>query len=533
VKLRDARTAYAERAWQRAYDAFAAAETEAPLDAEDYDRFAVTAHLLARMPDYFAIRERAYTSLLERGEALAAAEAALWLGTQKIVQGDVAEGGGWIARAARIVAEDGTDSRAAAFLTVSSAFEAAAAGDLERAARISEECVRAARRLGSEQYAALSLHQQGQFLLAAGHTDEGLACLDEAMLGVASGACSAMVEGIIYCGVIEGCWSIYELTRAQQWTAAMTRWVAAQPDLGNFTGECKVRRAELKAFNGHWPEALDELGAVSFSDPDQWAAGRAAIVRGNLDRLLGRFDAAEEHFTIASKLGEDPQPGLALLRLARGSVQAAAAMIRRSLAETHQIGRRSQVLAAATEILLAVGESDETDEAEATAGELRDLATANRSPVLVAVGKHAQASVCLARGTPADALPLLREALGTWVRARAPYEEARTRVLLAEACRALGDRESADREVDTARAIFQDLEAVPDLARLTGSDELLSPRELEVLRLVATGATNRAIAETLVLSERTVDRHVSNIFGKLGVSSRAAATAYAFERQLV
>ena len=227
------------------------------------------------------------------------------------------------------------------------------------AARIAEECVRAARRLGSEQYAALSLHQQGLFLLAAGHTDEGLACLDEAMLGVASGACSAMVEGIIYCGVIEGCWSIYELTRAQQWTAAMTQWVTAQPDLGNFTGECKVRRAELKQFNGRWPEALDELGAVGFADPDQWAAGRAAIVRGNLDRLLGRFDSAEEHFTLASKLGEDPQPGLALLRLARGSVQAAAAMVRRSLAETHQTGKRIQVLAAATEILLAVGETDD------------------------------------------------------------------------------------------------------------------------------------------------------------------------------
>ncbi len=530
MKLREARTAYAERAWQRAYDAFAAAETEAPLEAEDYDRFAVTAHLLARMPDYFAIRERAYTSLLERGEPLAAAEAALWLGTQKLVQGDVAEGGGWIARAARIVADDGTDSRAAAFLNVSSAFEAAAGGDLERAARITEECVRAARRLGSEQYAALSIHQQGLFLLAAGHTDEGLACLDEAMLGVASGACSAMVEGIIYCGVIEGCWSIYEVTRAQQWTAAMSQWVTAQPDLANFTGECKVRRAELKQFNGRWPEAIDELGAVGLADPDPWASGRAASVRGNLDRLLGRFDSAEENFTLASKLGEDPQPGLALLRLARGSVQAAAAMVRRSLAETRQTGKRIQVLSAATEILLATGE---TDAAADTAAELRDLATASRSPVVVAVGQYAQASVCLSRGAPADALPLLREALGTWVRARAPYEEARTRVLLAEACRALGDRESADREVDTARAIFQDLEAMPDLARLTGSDELLSPRELEVLRLLATGATNRAIAEKLVLSERTVDRHVSNIFGKLGVSSRAAATAYAFERQLV
>jgi DNA-binding NarL/FixJ family response regulator len=214
----------------------------------------------------------------------------------------------------------------------------------------------------------------------------------------------------------------------------------------------------------------------------------------------------------------------------RGSVQAAAAMARRSLAETRQPGKRIEVLAAATEILLAVGEHDA---AEASAEQLRDLAALNRSPVVTAFGQYARASVRLARGAPAEALPLLREALGTWVRTRAPYEEARTRALLAAACRDLGDRESADREVDLARSIFEELGAMPDLARLTGSDELLSPRELEVLRLLATGATNRAIAEQLVLSERTVDRHVSNIFGKLGVSSRAAATAYAFDRQLV
>jgi DNA-binding NarL/FixJ family response regulator len=530
VRLREARTAYAERAWRRACDAFAAAEAEAPLDAEDYDRFAVAAHLRGGLEDYFAIRERAYKSLLARGEPLAAAEAALWVGIQKLVQGDVAEGGGWVARAARIVSEDGTDSRAAAFLNVASALDAASSGDLERAVSITEECLRAARRHGSAEFTALALHQLGLFHLAAGRTEEGLACLDEAMLGVASGECSAMVEGIVYCNVIEGCWSIYELTRAQQWTAAMTRWVAAQPEIGSFNGECKVRRAELKQLNGKWSEALDELEGVGSNDRDRWAAGRATVVRGNIDRLLGRVDAAEQSFALAARLGEDPQPGLALLRLARGSVQAAAAMIRRSLAETHQSGQRIQVLAAATEIMLAVGE---TDAAEANADELRDLASVNHSAVVIALGQQAQAAVCLARGDAAEALPLLRDALGTWVRARTPYDEARTRVLLADACRALGDRESADREVDTARAIFEELGAMPDLARLTGSHELLSPRELEVLRLLATGATNRAIAEALVLSERTVDRHVSNIFGKLGVSSRAAATAYAFERQLV
>ena len=530
MELREARTAYAERAWQRAYDAFAAAESEAPLDAEDYHRFAVCAHLLARLPDYFAIRERAYQSLLDRGEPLAAAEAALWVGIQKVVRGDVAEGGGWIARASHIVAEDGTDSRAAGFLTVARALEVAMGGDPEEAARITGECVRAARRHGSPEYVALSLHQQGMFLVAAGRTDEGLACMDEAMLCVAAGECSAMVEGIIYCNVIEACWSIYELTRAQQWTAAMTQWAAAQPELCNFTGECKVRRAELKQLNGRWPEALDELEGVTPSELDRWVAGKAAMVRGNLDRMVGRYDSAEEQFRLASRFGEDPQPGLALLRLSRGSVQAAAAMAQRSLAETHQPGRRIQTLAAATEILLAVGE---IDAAEAAADELQGIATVNRSPLVVALGQHAKAAVCLTRGAAAEALPLLRDALGTWVRAHTPYDEARTRALLADACRALGDRESAERELDAARAIFEELGALPDLARLTQTDDVLSPRELEVLKLLATGATNRAIAEQLVLSERTVDRHVSNIFGKLGVTSRAAATAYAFDRQLV
>ena len=213
-----------------------------------------------------------------------------------------------------------------------------------------------------------------------------------------------MVEGIIYCGVIEGCWSIYELTRAQQWTAAMTRWVAAQPELGNFTGECKVRRAELKQFNGSWPEALDELDAVGTADPDVWAVGRAAIVRGNLDRLLrqvrlGREAASRER----RALGEDPQPGLALLRLARGSVQAAAAMVRRSLAETLQTGKRVQVLAAATEILLAIGRARSRPPRRPMS--CGSWPAVNRSPVLVAVGQYAQASVDLARGVPAEALP--------------------------------------------------------------------------------------------------------------------------------
>jgi len=248
-------------------------------------------------------------------------------------------------------------------------------------------------------------------------------------------------------------------------------------------------------------------------------------VRGNLDRLQGRHDAAEEHFAEAGRLGCDPQPGLALLRLARGGEQAAAAMLRRCLAEQQESARRVEVLVAAVEVFVSVGDHEA---ARRATEELGAAAARSTTTTVEAFRQHAQARTLLAEGRPEEALGSGRAALRTWIELGAPYEEARTRLLIAEACRQLGDAESADRDESAA------LERLRELGAFTGAapDEVLSPREIEVLRLVATGATNRAIAAELVLSERTVDRHVSNIFAKLGVSTRAAATAYALRRGL-
>ncbi|MEU4604469.1 response regulator transcription factor [Kribbella sp. NPDC023972] len=516
----EARSAYDARAWSRAYELFAAADT---LDADDLDRYAVAAMLLGRMDEYYAIRERAYEQLLAQRDLLGAAGAALWNGMQRMVSGDVVVGGGWLARAARLIEEDGTDSVPAGFLRLSQAF---AADDLEQAVAISNDAVVAGRRLGSKDLVGLALHQQGLLLLEGGHTADGLAKLDEAMVELTSGSLSPMVTGIVYCGAIAGCWTVYELRRAEEWTAAMTRWCDSQPDLGNFTGECKVRRAELKQLRGAWTDARADLARVSSADVDRWAAGCAAYVRGDLDRLQGHFADAEECFTEASRLGYDPQPGLALLRLQQGSVQAAAAMIRRCLSESQDDGKRVEVLFAATEILVASGE---LEAATAAADGLTTLASKCHSTIVQALQEQAQAMVRLTQ-SPDAALTPARAALRRWIELRAPYQEARTRLLIADACRALGDAESADRETVTARQTLHDLGAVTEAQR---PDGLLSPREIEVLRLVATGATNRAIAAQLVLSERTVDRHVSNIFTKLGVSSRSAATAYGFEHKLV
>jgi ATP/maltotriose-dependent transcriptional regulator MalT len=533
-QVEEARAAYAARSWRLAFEAYAAADQHhADLHPDDLDRYAVTAHLLGRMEEYFTIREREYGARIARDDLLGAARAAGWIGSQRMVMGQVGPGTGWLARAARHVEEDGRDCVEQGYVLLSKSLAAAASGDAERALELLSDSVACARRFGDPDLTALTLHQHGLTLLRAGEVARGLVLLDEAMVSLATSEPSPMVTGIVYCGVIQGCWSVYELRRAGEWTSQMTAWCDAQPDMANFTGECKVRRAELKQLHGSWSEALEELAGVRDLGADLWTAATAAYVRGELDRLQGRFDAAEEAFQITARLGTEPQPGLALLRMARGSREAAAAMVRRAMADAGA-ERRVELLVAGTEILLAV---DDPDGARGCVEELAKVQHAHASPITRALVDHACAQLDVHLGRPEAALGRLRTALHVFVEMPAPYQEARARVLLAACCRAMGDEESADRELDTARVIFAELGAAPDLARVDArrrtTGGILTPRELEVLRLVARGLTNKGIAADLVLSERTVDRHVSNIFVKLGVSTRAAATAYAFERQLV
>jgi DNA-binding CsgD family transcriptional regulator len=265
------------------------------------------------------------------------------------------------------------------------------------------------------------------------------------------------------------------------------------------------------------------------------AAGAAAYQLAELHRLRGEAAEAEEAYRRASRWGREPQPGLALLRLAQGQPAAAQAAIRRALEEAVDLPGRARLLPAAAEIALAAGDRAA---ARAAAGELAEAAGRLDAPLLDATAAAASGAVRLADGDARAALVDLRAAWAAWRELGAPYEAARARVGIGLACRALGDPDSAALELDAARAVFEELGAAPDLAgleRLTGRAPAggLTPREVQVLRLVATGKTNRAIAAELLLSERTVDRHVSNIFTKLGVSSRAAATAWAYQHQLV
>jgi DNA-binding NarL/FixJ family response regulator len=350
-----------------------------------------------------------------------------------------------------------------------------------------------------------------------------------------AGEVSPIPAGLAYCIVVDCCMQSCDLRRASEWTDALSRWCATQPGLVPYRGQCLVHRSLVLLFRGAWEEAITEAAHAErhLTDPPHPALGMALYQQGELRRLRGDFAEAERFYRSASAHGRDPRPGLALLRLAEGSTDAAAATLRRMLQESEQQLDRPAVLMAAVDVLLAAGDVPGAQQA-ATA--LAAVAAAADAALLRAMADYAAGRLALASGAYGDALVALRSSLAGFRELGSAYDGARVRVLIAEACAALGDTDSSAFELDAARAVFARLGAAPDLSPLDAppaADLPITDREVEVLKLVATGMTNREIAATLVLSEHTVARHLQNIFLKLDISSRAAATAYAYERGLV
>ena len=533
-ELERGREAFARRAWAEAHELLVRAHEREPLDAQDLELLATAVYMLGRDSDCVAWLEQAHQRHLEDGETLRAVRSAAWIGLNLASRGDVGPASGWLGRAQRLVAAEG-ECAERGWLLLPSVFQHEAAGDFAAAAAVAEEAVRIGERFGDRDLFALAVHSQGHSLIRNGRVREGLALLDEGMVAVTAEELSPIVTGIVYCGVILACQEVYEVRRAREWTRALADWWALQPEMVAFTGRCLVHRAEILQLDGSWRSALEEARRAGerFVETGNPAAGLARYREGELLRLQGDFARAEEAYREASAFGWEPLPGLAQLRLAQGRTDAAVSAIRRAESATTESLERARLLPAFVEIMLTAGD---VESARRACLELEELATGYESAMLGAMVAHAGGAVHLAEGQPREALVSLRKAGETWHALDAPYEIARTRVLVGDACRLLGDEEAAVLEHDAAKSIFERLGAKPDLARFeaqTTSRHGLSNRELEVLRLVAAGKTNREIAASLVISEHTVARHLQNIFAKLGLSSRGAATAFAFEHDLV
>jgi len=538
------RDAYARRAWAEAFDAFSEANAATPLDADDAERLAWSAMLSGRTDASFEAFERLYEIRLGAGEELRAARAAFWLGMRLMSLGQTARGSGWLARAQRLV-EGIPDCVECGYLRLPLAFRLAAAGDHAAARAAAVEAIEIGDRHHDRDLGALARALAGRASIRQGRLSEGLPMLDEAMVAVSSRDVSPIVTGLVYCEAISACQQSHALDRAREWTAGLSAWCEAQPQLVPFAGACLVHRSEIMQFAGAWSEAFEEAHQVltRFGLGSRGDAGHAFYQQGEIHRLRGELSEAEHDYTQASEHGQDPHPGMALLRVAQGRIDLATAATRRVMSVTADPLQRTRFLPAHVEILLA---ASKIDEARQAADELGTLADRFGMDVLGAMAQHAKGAVALAQGDARGAIGPLRRAQEVWERVGAPYLSARIRLLMARAFRALGDEDGAALEIDAAKKVFVHLGAAPDVRTTqqmatpaTTADDRgldrhgLSPRELEVLRLVASGKTNKTIAGELFLSEKTVDRHVSNIFGKLNVSSRAAATAWAYQHHII
>jgi ATP/maltotriose-dependent transcriptional regulator MalT len=536
-----ARAAARRLAWDEAYAAYVAADADATarLDADDLQLWATAAYLLGRVDAAVDVQARAFEAHRHARNERAAARCGFWIVFILMNRGDQAQASGWLARCQHMLDGLPPDAVEHGYLLLWQAFRLAAAERAYTDARhTAEQVVDVGRRSHDDDLVALGLTVGGRAAISDGQPDDGLVSLDEAMAAAVAGALSPPIAGTVYCSLVEACEQIGEVRRAREWTDALTRWCDRQRGMLTFTGQCLTHRATILRRHGEWQAAEQQAlqACERFAGAaDEAATGMALYELAEVHRVRGDLAAAEDAYRQAGAWGHDPQPGLALSRLAQGHAAVAAATMRRLLDERTEPIDRLKLLPAHVTVMLAV---DDASAATAAAHELAAHAATYGTDALRAAADRARGAVLIATGDASAAAGALRRALNVWRSLGAPYDAARTRVLISQACDQLGDHDTAALELDAARRTFTELGAAADLAGLAvgagpGAAKGLTPREHEVLRLVATGMTNQAIARELFVAVKTVDRHVGNILAKLGVASRTAATAFAYEHDLL
>lgn len=538
--LSQGRDAFDRQAWAAAYEHLSVAAARETLDVPDLERLAAAAYLVGRRAESNEAWTAAHQDCLRRGEAARAARCGFWLAVDHLQNGEAAHGSGWIDRARRLLDRHKLDCVEQGYLRWAAALRTIFSGDPVGAFEGFTEAAAVGERFGDPELVARARVGQGRALIYLGRIAEGVGLLDEAMVAVGAKEVSAVSVGDVYCTAIEGYQELFDVARAREWTDALSRWCESQPELVLYRGQCLLHRAELMALQGAWTDAVTEAqkACERLARPHHPALGAATYLRAELHRLRGDLDDAESAYQAAGELGRDPQPGLALLRLAQGRADAADAAIRRVWTQAGDPLSQARVVAAYVEILL---EGGDIAAARAAVDCLTALPPDLDRCYLGALESHLVGAVLLAEGDLPAALTALRRALSGWRNLGAPYDAARAHVLVATAYRALGDTDGAAMEADAARAVFARLGAEPDLARVAalrtspspGGSSGLTEREVDVIVLVAAGMTNREIAKELGIAEKTVASHLSHIFTKLSLPSRAAATAYAYSRGLV
>ena len=523
--LREGRDAFERRAWARAYARLSAADEIAPLGLDDLERLAVSAYLIGRDEASAGAWARGHNECLRLNDVPRAVRCGFWLVLDLLNRGEPARANGWLARTRRLLDEAPADCAERGLVLVLIARTHVKEGDIAAAHEAASRAIQLADRFDDPELEVFGRLGFAQVRARRGDAGGAVALFDEIMVAVTAGDVSPIAVGVVYCAVIDGCQSLFDLGRAREWTAAVSRWCETQPDLVPFRGKCLVHRAEIMRLSGAWSQAMAEAeqacgwlihsigqdeasGAAGELSAFKYPVGAAFYQLAEIHRVRGDFADADAAYRQASHYGTSPQPGLGLLRMAQGRSGEAEAAVRRLLAERQTPHARAGVLAASVDVMI---EARDLPVARLAADELAALAAGSDAPFLRALSAQATGSVLLAEGDARGAVAALRGAWMGWQEIEAPYEAARVRVLLGLGCRALGDDGAAELELDAARRVFERLAAAPDVARLNalrGTPQedgagALTPRELEVIALIATGRTNQAIAGELGISKRT------------------------------